>query len=206
MSNKDYLFGSLKDGLPWSEPNWYDSRNYSPYYNDSHRAWRGVVRNFVDTEIMPYRDEWDETGKIPDELFIKAGKIGLLSAAVGWPDISPIPRPEGYTVFHSFIAMDELCRCGSGGIVWCLIGGSGIGLSPIIYFGTDEQKEFAKQVLTGHKKVCLAVSEPLHGSDVAGLTTTGREEGDHYVVNGQKKWITGRLHTFTHFKSKTTHN
>jgi len=119
-------FGDLKT-TPFSEPSWYDSRNVSPYYNDGHKAWRQVMRTFVDTEIMPFRDDWDKAGKIPEALYKKAGEIGILSALCGWPeDLTPIPRPPGYDGFFSFITMDELSRCGSGGIVWGLIGGFGV--------------------------------------------------------------------------------
>ena len=120
-------FGDLKT-IPFSEPSWYDERNVSPYYTDAHKKWRQVMRDFVDKEIMPYRDDWDKAGKMPDDLYVKAGKLGILAALCGWPeDLTHIPRPEGFDGFFSFITMDELSRCGSGGIVWGLIGGFGVG-------------------------------------------------------------------------------
>jgi len=153
------------------------------------------MRNFVDTEIMPFRDVWDKAGKIPEELYTKAGKIGVLSAICGWPEeLTPLPRPKGFDGFFSIITMDELSRCGSGGIVWGLIGGFGIGIGPLIHSGTDEMRErVAKPVIRGDKKICLAISEAQAGSDVANLTSTAVEEGDCYVVTGNKKWITGGL-------------
>jgi alkylation response protein AidB-like acyl-CoA dehydrogenase len=125
----EFKFGDLKT-IPFSEPSWYDSRNVSPYYNDDHKAWRQIMRDFVDSEIMPFRDEWDAAGKIPDNLYEKAGKIGILAALCGWPeDLTHIPRPKGFDGFFSVITIDELSRCGSGGIVWGLMGGFGVSLS-----------------------------------------------------------------------------
>ena len=148
---------------------------------------------------MPYRDEWDRAGKIPPELYVKAGKLGILSCLCGWPeDVCSAPRPKGYDGFFGLITMDELSRCGSGGIVWGLIGGFGIGIGPIIHAGSDEMKKnVAKPVIRGEKAICLAVSEPQAGSDVANLTTTAVEDGDYYVVNGIKKWITVSICGFT---------
>ena len=106
----EFKFGDLKS-IPFSEPSWYDARNVSPYYNDDHKAWRQVMRDFVDTEIMPYRDDWDKNGKIPEELYVKAGKIGILAALCGWPeDLAHLPRPKGFDGFFTFITMDELSR------------------------------------------------------------------------------------------------
>jgi len=172
---------------------WYDSRNHSPYYTEEDVKVRQAFRDFVEKEIMPYRDEWDAAGKIPDELYLKAGNVGLLAAAIGWPeDVSPLPRPKNWSMLGSLIAMDELSRCGSGGIVWGLIGGLGIGLGPIYHGGTDEMREkVVKPALRGEVKVCLAVSEAQAGSDLAGLTTTADEQGDFFIINGNKKWITG---------------
>ena len=187
-------FGDLKS-VPFSEPSWYDSRNESPYYNEHHKAWRQVMRDFVDNEIMPYRDEWDKVGKIPPELYKKAGQAGILACMCGWPaDLAPRPPPQGYDGFFGMITIDELSRCGSGGIVWGLIGGFGIGIGPVIHAGTDEMREkIAKPVIRGDKAICLAVSEAQAGSDVANLTTTAVEDGDYYIINGNKKWITGGL-------------
>ena len=189
-------FGDLAT-TPFSEPAWYDSRNGSAYYTDDHRAFRNKMREFVDKEIMPIRDEFDADPKSVDlmALYRKAGEIGLLSAVIGWPeDVAPMPRPKGYDAFFSMIAMDELSRCGSGGIVWGLIGGLGIGLGPLHHGGSDEIKEkIVKKALRGEYRIALAVSEAQAGSDLAGLTTTAREEGDNLVISGNKKWITNGI-------------
>ncbi|CAG8460677.1 12755_t:CDS:2 [Ambispora gerdemannii] len=197
-SAEDAQFGDL---VPFGDPYWYQDF-YSPYYNDSHRRLRAAVRKFVDIEIMPNTFEWDEAKKIPAELFIKAGKAGILPGVCGapWPkeyltDVKPAGgvNPEEFNGFHEFIICDELSRCGSGGILWGLIGGLGIGLPPITKFGSEElKKRILPQCLVGEKFICLAITEPYAGSDVANIRTEAKltEDGKHYIVNGEKKWIT----------------
>jgi alkylation response protein AidB-like acyl-CoA dehydrogenase len=181
-------FGSQ---TPFAEPSWYDSRNESPYYNEHHVKFRNQMRSFVDKEIIPNVDEWEKAEKIPDEIFIKASQAGLIPAVMGWPEDVMGPRPEGYDGFFTLIATDELCRCASGGVVWGLIGGMGIGLPPILHSeNTELKKRVGLPCLLGEKKIALCISEPTAGSDVANLKTTAVEDGDYYIVNGMKKWIT----------------
>ncbi len=86
---------------------------------------------------------------------------------------------------------DELCRCASGGLVWGIVGGLGIGLPPVLHFGSQQlQDRIAPGCLSGDKVICLAITEPYAGSDVASLRTTAVKDpsGKFYVVNGEKKW------------------
>ncbi|CDH50947.1 acyl-dehydrogenase [Lichtheimia corymbifera JMRC:FSU:9682] len=185
------------DMVPFGDPMWYQDW-YSPYYNESHRAVRKAVRAFVEKEIIPFCHEWDEAKKVPKEVFIKAAQAGILGASVQNEDPSLLPyplpagvKPEEFDAFHRLIVVDELCRCGSGGVVWALIGGLGIGLPPVIHFGSDELKrKVVKDCLAGTKNICLCITEPSGGSDVAGLVTEAKDMGDHYLLNGEKKWIT----------------
>ncbi|CAI2187120.1 4685_t:CDS:2 [Funneliformis geosporum] len=204
VASVDGPFGDL---VPHGDPYWYQDF-YSPYYNDSHRRVRAAVRKFVESEIMPYTFDWDEAKKIPQELFIKAGKAGILPAVCGapWPgkytDIKPIGgvKVEEFDHFHEFIVSDELARCGSGGVLWGLTGGLGIGLPPIIKFASEELKRrVAPECLAGVKNICLAITEPYAGSDVANIKTEAKlsADGQHYIVNGEKKWITNGV--FAHY-------
>ncbi|KAF9369855.1 hypothetical protein CPC16_004136, partial [Podila verticillata] len=180
----------------------------SPYYKDSHRRLRRAVRTFVDTEIMPFVHEWDEAKQVPMFLFTKCAEMGILAAIAGngklpveYFDVeqaslfrggaNAIVPPAEFDAFHSFIIGDELARCGSGGVLWGLCGGLGIGLPPIIKFGSEELKSrIVPECLAGRKTICLAITEPSAGSDVANLTTVANEAQDGYIVNGEKKWIT----------------
>jgi len=192
-SKQSKSFGQL---IPWGDPSWYSSWN-SPYYNDSHRAFRAKVRQFTETEIMPYCHEWDEAKSLPKSLFEKASAAGWLPVCVGaWPTSYVGEPPEELRkmdYFHELVLIDELSRCGSGGVLWGLFGGLSIGLPPIMNFGGKHlQDKVVKDCLQGKKFICLAITEPYAGSDVAGLRTTAVKDpsGKFYVVNGEKKWIT----------------
>lgn len=122
--NNPLIMGeTFGDMVPFGDPMWYQDWQ-SPYYNDSHRAVRKFVREFVDKEITPNCHEWDEAKKIPKEMFIKAAKAGILGAIIsfgGEGKYLPYPLPADVPVkewdaFHSLIVTDELSRCGSGGV------------------------------------------------------------------------------------------
>jgi len=151
--------------------------------------FRQKVRTFVEKEIMPFCHEWDENGTYPHELHEKAYNAGILAAI--WPPEYGGTPPENFDAFHDLILVDELSRCGAGGILWAVFFSFGIALPPILNVGTKHLKDrVARDVITGKKIMSLAVSEPYAGSDVADLRTTARREGDNFIVNGSKKFIT----------------
>ncbi|MDA9918784.1 acyl-CoA dehydrogenase family protein [Porticoccaceae bacterium] len=155
-----------------------------------HHEWRAQLRRFIDREIMPFAEDWDESGSIPDELWTKSAEIGLLG--MGYPEefggVS-----EGIDLWHGIILNEEMARVAVGGVAATLLV-HGIGLPPVINFGSDEIKQMvAPAVLAGTKRISLAVTEPGGGSDVAQLQTTAHLDGDHYIVNGSKTYITGGM-------------
>jgi acyl-CoA dehydrogenase len=161
----------------------------SPYYTAEHESFREQMRRFVEREISPHVNEWDEAGEVPRDLYTKAAQAGVLG--LGYPEeYGGVPIPDS---FYKTIMMEELARAGSGGVVAAL-GSLGIGLPPILAVGTAEQKQrFAPPVLAGEKICALAITEPSGGSDVANLKTTAKLNGDHYVVNGSKTFITSGM-------------
>ncbi len=162
----------------------------NPHITPEHAAWRTQLRRFIDTEIMPHADAWDEAGHIPIELWPKAAAIGLLG--LGYPEKYGGTR-EGIDSWHSWITQEELARIGAGGIPASLMV-HGIGLPPVINWGSEAmQQAVAPAVLAGEKHIALGITEPGGGSDVASLATTAVLDGDHYVVNGSKTYITGGL-------------
>ncbi|KAG0054774.1 hypothetical protein BGZ83_010450 [Gryganskiella cystojenkinii] len=197
-------FGEM---IPFGDPSWYQQWA-SPFYKESHRRLRRAMREFVDTEIMPFAHEWDEAKQVPMFLFKKCAEMGLLAVFAGTGHLpveyfdveqttlfkggaNAIVPPEEFDAFHSLIVSDEFSRCGSGGVIWCLSGGIGIGLPPIIKHGSEElRRRIVPECLAGRKTICLAITEPQAGSDVANLTTVANETQDGYIVNGEKKWIT----------------
>uniref|UniRef100_A0A7S2K5K9 Acyl-CoA dehydrogenase n=1 Tax=Zooxanthella nutricula TaxID=1333877 RepID=A0A7S2K5K9_9DINO len=182
----------------FGDPNWYQAFNNPGYYNKTHKELRAKVRAFVDEEVTPNVFEWDEAGVIPQQVYQKIGDMGLLPISVGrpWPKDFVGDCPLGYEpdYFHELIMFDELARCGSGGFMWGLAGGLVIGLPPVLKWATPEVKaRVVPEVLSAKKVICLAITEPTAGSDVANLKTTAVKEGDHYIVNGEKKWITNGI-------------
>jgi alkylation response protein AidB-like acyl-CoA dehydrogenase len=102
-------------------------------------------------------------------------------------------KPEEFDSFHELILIDEVARCGSGGVLWGLFAGLSIGLPPVMLFGSQYlQDKVCAPCLKGDKCICLAITEPYAGSDVANLRTSAKKtpDGKHYIVNGEKKWIT----------------
>ncbi|KAI1139206.1 acyl-CoA dehydrogenase NM domain-like protein [Hypoxylon sp. FL0543] len=189
-------FGDL---IPFGDPSWYQGF-HSPYFNESHAALRAELRQWIDSEIEPNVTEWDEKKEVPREVFLEMGRRGYLAGLLGvhYPKeytkntVKSVP-PEKWDLFHEMIVTDELSRVGSGGFVWNMIGGFGIGGPPLLKFGKKALKDrIVPGLLSGEKRICLAITEPDAGSDVANLTCEAKlsEDGKHYIVNGEKKWIT----------------
>jgi len=191
--------------VPYAEPPELQG-HFSPYYGEQHHRWRARCRAFVERELLPHVDEWDEAGDLPvEELRRKAYEAGLYGAI--WPRELGGTPPEGsegpwqgaweavgVDPFFDMIMWDELARCGSGGTVSGMFGPTNIGLPPIIVYGSGALKEkVARPCILGSKASCLCVTEPGGSSDVAAVKTTAVREGDAYVVNGAKKWITGGM-------------
>ncbi|MGE0659822.1 MAG: acyl-CoA dehydrogenase family protein [Reyranellaceae bacterium] len=157
----------------------------SPYYTAEHDAFRDQMRRFVERDIAPFVDQWDEAEEFPRELYKKAAAVGLLQ--MGYPEEYGGVPTDG---FFRIIASEELARAGSGGVNAGL-GSHTIGAPPIAALGPEWMKrKVLPEILSGEKISALAITEPSGGSDVANLKTTARREGDHYVVNGQKMFIT----------------
>ena len=161
----------------------------SPFYDDDHHAFRDAVRAFVQKEIAPNVHEWDLAGEIPIEMYAKAGAIGLFGDGFdeeygGHGQRDAIMR---------MVLIDEVCRAGSGGVMAALFSNY-IGLPPIQKFAPDHIKErVLPPCLSGEKIAALAITEPSGGSDVARIRTTARREGDEFVVNGSKTFITSGM-------------
>ncbi|MDF1782279.1 MAG: acyl-CoA dehydrogenase family protein [Alcanivoracaceae bacterium] len=155
------------------------------YFNETHEQMRQTVRKFVEREILPYVDEWEEAGEFPRELYKKAADAGI--NGIGYPEEFGGTGPD---VFMKIVASEELMRSTSGGLVAGL-GSLDIGLPPVVKWGSDELKQkVVPGVLSGEKISALAITEPSGGSDVANLKTRAVRDGDDYIVNGSKTFIT----------------
>jgi acyl-CoA dehydrogenase len=161
----------------------------SPYYPEDHETFRAQVRKFVDQECAPHIDAWEKAEELPRELHKKAAAAGILG--LGFPEDC---GGMGITdPFYPIVLTEELMRAGSGGLVASLMS-HGIGSPPIAKAGTPDQKQkFVAPVLAGDRIAALAVTEPSGGSDVAAIKTTAVRDGDDYVVNGSKTFITSGM-------------
>ncbi|MFP3678780.1 acyl-CoA dehydrogenase family protein [Pseudomonas sp. SIMBA_041] len=159
---------------------------FQEYFDPSHQLVRDSVRRFVEREILPDIDQWEEAESFPRELHLKAGAAGILG--IGYPEA--LGGSHEGDLFAKVAASEELMRCGSGGLVAGL-GSLDIGLPPILKWARPEVRDrVVPQVLTGEKISALAVTEPSGGSDVANLQTRAVRDGDFYRVSGSKTFIT----------------
>jgi acyl-CoA dehydrogenase len=163
-----------------------ETRAPIPPFTAAHEALRSEIRSFVATRLRPHADEWEAAGWFPNEVFgwlAQAGYLGL-----------KFPREYGGggDTVGAAVLVEELARCGSGGVAAGLGAHAGIALPPILAFGTEDQKQrYIVPGLRGELVAALAITEPGAGSDVASLRTHAREVDGGWVVNGSKTYITG---------------
>jgi len=156
------------------------------FENEEHAALRAQVRRFASAEIAPHAEEWEENEEFPRELYLKAGKAGMLG--IGYPEEL---GGGGGDMTHMLVAGEEKILAGKSVGTTVGLGSHGIAIPPILRFGTDEQKQrFIPPVLRGEKVAALAITEPGGGSDVARLKTRAVRDGDDYIINGSKTFIT----------------
>ena len=170
----------------------FDLPPRAEYFSPEHQSFRRSLRDFVDREIAPQVAAWDEAGSFPRELYRKAAAIGLIG--MGYPEaLGGTPAD----LFYAIVSAEELARAGSGGLQASL-GSHGIALPPLVAHGSEDLKRrVVPPVLAGEKIAALAITEPGGGSDVAALRTSAVREttsaGEHYVVNGEKTFITSGM-------------
>ena len=158
------------------------------YFTAEHKQLRKSIREVIKKEVLPYINAWEEEGEFPRALYPLFGELGFFG--VGFPEEV---GGSGGDIFDMVVLTEELMRAGSGGFTAGLLS-LAIGLPPILKKGTPEQIEkFAKPVFRGERISALGITEPGCGSDVASLQTTAVKEGDHYIVNGSKTFITSGM-------------
>jgi alkylation response protein AidB-like acyl-CoA dehydrogenase len=154
-------------------------------FNDEHDALRESIRAFATKELAPHADEWEET-TFPDWVFTRMGELGFLG----------LDKPERYggqggDYPCSLVLAEELVQARSGGMAMGIAVHTDMCMPPILAFGTEEQKQqWVVPAIAGTKILCLGITEPDAGSDVAGIKTRAVRDGDEYVINGSKTYIT----------------
>ncbi|MBR0875000.1 acyl-CoA dehydrogenase family protein [Bradyrhizobium tropiciagri] len=161
-----------------------------PGLSEELRMLREQVRRFVEREVIPHGEEWERAGKIPREVFRKMGALGFLGmrheAEYGGTDMGPVA---------SMVFAEELGRSSFGGFTSSTLVHSDMSAVHITLRGTPEQKrKYLPAIIRGETICSIAVTEPDAGSDVAGLKTRARREGDSWVINGAKMFITNAVY------------
>ena len=155
-------------------------------FNEDHLQFRKTVRSFAEKELAPHVEEWEEAELFPNWVFKRAGERG--SRGAHFPEEH---GGAGLDYWFSAAKAEELPFCRMAGVTMGLLVQSDMATPVISDLGTKEQiDEFLKPALSGDKVAALGVSEPAAGSDVAGIRTVARKDGDDYVLNGQKTFIT----------------
>src|SRR4051812_26236859 len=157
-----------------------------PIFSNEHEALRASVRRYVDTEVRPHVDEWEDLGFFPDSVFRRCGELGFLGlhypAAWGGSDGD---------LAASLLFIEELARCGAGSIPMAVAVQTHMCTPALAEFGTDELKaRYLAPAISGEKIGAIALTEPDTGSDVASITTRAERDGDTWIVNGRKMFIT----------------
>jgi len=154
-------------------------------FTDEHEQLRESIRSFAIKELAPHAEEWEET-TFPDSVFRRMGELGFLG----------LDKPEQYggqggDYYSSLVLAEEICHAQSGGLGMGVAVQTDMAMPPILAFGTEEQKqEWVVPAISGEKILCLGITEPDAGSDVAGIKTRAVRDGNEYVINGSKTYIT----------------
>ena len=156
------------------------------FFREEHDQFRRTVRQFAEKELAPFADEWEKNELFPNEVFKRAGELGLFAAHY--------PEEQGGLggdYWFSVAKAEELPRGLSAGVSMGLLVQGDMATPCIGDLGTKEQiEEFLKPALRGEKIAALGVSEPDAGSDVAGIKTWAKKDGDDFIINGSKTYIT----------------
>ncbi|MDO8519939.1 MAG: acyl-CoA dehydrogenase family protein [Deltaproteobacteria bacterium] len=157
-----------------------------PHFTEEHQLFRKTVRSFVEKELLPNQPKWEKEKFVPKEIFKKLGEQGFLG----------INHPEKYggsgcDYWYKVVFAEEMLWCRMNGFVMDVMVHTDMTTPVIGKLGTEEQKqEFLVPAIKGEKIAALGITEPSGGSDVAHLRTTARKDGDYYVINGAKTFIT----------------
>ncbi len=161
-----------------------------PYLSPEHEIFRAQVRRFVETEIKPKAAPWEESGFVPRDVLRHMGELGFLG--VRYPEIH---GGSAMDTLATAVLAEELGRSTFGGFAITVLVHTDMASPHLANAGSPEQQaRWLPGVIAGTTITAVAVTEPDAGSDVAGIRTTARREGDHYVLNGTKMYITNGVH------------
>ena len=161
------------------------------FFSEEHELFRESLKDFLQKEVVPHLDKWEETGKIERFIWSKMGEMGYFGLA----------SPEKYggldlDIFYTLIFLEELQRINSGGFAAAMWAHAYLAMTHLKAEGSEAVKEkYLAPSITGEMIGCLCITEPFGGSDVAGMRSTAVLNGDHYVLNGSKTFITNGVYS-----------
>lgn len=157
-------------------------------FSDDHELYRQTARRFLEQEVAPRHDQWEEQGYVDRAVWLKAGELGLLC-----PTMPEAYGGAGVDRLYSVVLMEEIARVNATGLGFGLH--SEIVAPYLLHYGTEAQKQhYLPAMARGEIIGAIAMTEPAAGSDLQGVRTTASDEGDHFVVNGSKTFITNGWH------------
>ncbi|KAI1039995.1 hypothetical protein LB505_006090 [Fusarium chuoi] len=191
--------------VPFAEPPWLRGAP-SPYFNASHRRFQAACREFVDENLNKNALDWETAEEVPSNLFEVFAKGNFILPSLPAPlpvewlrklGITHMPGQvpvEEWDSLHTMIYADEMSRSGLAGPPGSITTGVAFGIPPLLHYAEPQlQERFLPDLLLGRKRICIAITEPDAGSDVANITTTATLSGNEYIINGTKKWITNGM-------------
>lgn len=160
--------------------------SYAPYFTEEHEALRKVIRRFVEKEVAPHVEKWEEDGEFPIEIVKRMGDLGFLG--LSYPEEI---GGQGGDYFTGIIFAEEMAKCGCGGFPMAIAVQTDMATPPIAEFGNEDQiQRFLIPAIKGEKLAAIGISEANYGSDVASIETRARKDGDDWIINGSKMFIT----------------
>ena len=161
------------------------------YFTEEHDLFRASLRDFLQKEVVPHIEDWEASGTIDPEIWTKMGEMGFFGIAY----------PEAYggmglDFFYTVIFLEELQRVQSGGFAAAMWAHAYLAMTHLNAEGNEEQKQhYLAKSINGEMIGCLCVTEPFGGSDVSGMRSTAVKQGDHYILNGSKTFITNGVYS-----------
>lgn len=161
------------------------------YFTEEHKAFRKSFREFLQKEVVPHIEKWEKTGEIERFIWEKFGEMGYFG----------LSYPEEYggldlDIFYMVIFLEEMQKINSGGFAAAIWAHVYLAMTHLNKEGDERIKqEYLVPSISGEKIGCLCITEPFGGSDVAGMRTTAIKEGDHYILNGSKTFITNGVYS-----------
>ena len=171
-----------------------------PTFTDEHEMLRRTVRAFVEKEVVPHVDAWEETGRIPRAFWRRLGELGLLGLEF------PTEYGGGGGDFLSSVVLgEEMARCRSGGVAFSVLVHTDMSSPWLTRYGTEAQKRaYLPGIVSGETVCALGITEPGAGSDMASIATRAVRDGDRYLLTGSKIFITNGVYGDLYFVAART--